>query len=84
VRTVLLHVPAGGAAGGGLTSAEAAVLGLPGGVQLVFKVKLAMQLLLALVATDAVVAVPVQSPDQPAKIEPAAGAAVNLTTVPDA
>jgi hypothetical protein len=53
-------------------------------VQLVFKVKLAMQLLLALVATDAVVAVPVQSLDQPAKIEPAAGAAVNLTTVPDA
>jgi hypothetical protein len=40
--------------------------------------------MLALVVTDAVVGVPVQSPDQPAKIESAAGAAVNLTTVPDA
>jgi predicted phosphoribosyltransferase len=67
-----------------LTSTEAATLGLPGGVQLVLKVKLAVQLLLALVVTEAVVAVPVQSPDQPAKIESAAGAAVNLTTAPDA
>jgi hypothetical protein len=53
-------------------------------VKLKVCVKLAVHLLLALVVTDAVVAVPVQSPDQPAKIEPAAGAAVNLTTVPDA
>jgi hypothetical protein len=40
--------------------------------------------MLALVVTVAVAAVPVQLPDQPAKIESEAGAAVNLTAVPDA
>ena len=53
-------------------------------VKLKVCVKLAVQLLLALAVTDAVVAAPAQSPDQPAKIESAAGAAVNLTTAPDA
>jgi hypothetical protein len=41
----------------------------------------AVQARAALIVTVAVVAVPVQLPDQPVKLEPAAGVAVNVTSV---